>query len=132
MVSHWQAGFILLLAAGALAASEADTVNERIPVSKTQLEAHWGVDCAGLAGQLRGDMGRAFGGKDCGVTPSLLTDLQLCAFIYQPPGGNGGHRCPDYRAALEALNTAAPERACPTLVGTLLAPEDCPASARSP
>ena len=75
-----------------------NAVNERLPVRKAEMETHWQVDCARSWAnkvELRGKPGA----RGCILPPDLQRQLQLCAFIYQPPGEQSVHAGPDYRAA---------------------------------
>jgi hypothetical protein len=81
-----------------------NAVNERLPVRKAEMETHWQVDCARSWAnklELRGKPGA----RGCILPPDLLRQLQLCAFIYQPPGGQAGHTGPDYRGAFADTGT---------------------------
>ncbi len=92
-------GLILLAAAPLLqAGGNSDTANERIPVKKVQMEAHWKVDCALSWAKLIER--RALPGQEsCVLPPALQQQLQLCAYIYQPPGEQFSHAGRDYQAA---------------------------------
>ena len=81
-----------------LADSNSSTVNERLPVRKAELEAHWKVDCAGSWTNLVERLGRSREGE-CRIPPGLHREIKLCGFIYQPPGEELSHSCPDYRSA---------------------------------
>ncbi|MCB1677984.1 MAG: hypothetical protein KDI16_04805 [Halioglobus sp.] len=106
-------GILLLANAWSLAGPGADTVNERIPVSKDQLEAHWELDCAGA----RADLQRTLAAEraDCGVAEPLRRALRLCAFVHQPPGREPAPRCPDF----DRLSGLLEQRRC-SAVGDLL------------
>lgn len=93
---------LVLLAPVCLAAGDADAVNERIPVTALEMEAHWQVDCAGSWGQLTQRIATFQSQGDCDMPAALLRQLQLCAFIYQPPGRAVVAACPDYRGAYGA------------------------------
>jgi hypothetical protein len=108
----YRAVLILLATASvAFAADPGDVANERIPVSKGELEQHWQVDCSVAWARMLeiGDLGRPQ--EDCGLPPELVRHLQLCAFIHQPPGASHPGSCPDYRAVHEAINRGS----CPML-----------------
>lgn len=126
MIALEKACLFLLFTSGALAAAVSDTVNERIPVSEAELEAHWRVDCSGVSNRLRETMGRSKAGEGCHPAPALRHQLQLCAFIYQAPGSGTPHACPDYRSALEALDRAGPDDDCRYITKFLPDPERCP------
>ena len=118
-----------LLSSVALAAPVSDTVNERIPVSGAELEAHWQVDCTEVLVQLSAATQSLEADVPCPISPALRHQLQLCVFIYQPPGSAAARDCPDYRGALSVLNQAAPEAQCPDLAEFLQARTNCPAPA---
>jgi hypothetical protein len=99
MVLSRQRYLLLLLAPVSLAAGGSDTVNERIPVSRVEMEAHWQVNCSASWGDLRAAMRIFDRGADCVVAAELQRNLQLCAFIHQPPGGTANSTCPDYQGA---------------------------------
>ncbi len=93
-------GAVLLAALAALAplaiaSSQDNQVNERLPVSVAEREAHWGVDCTALFTQL------SSGALPCPVTDDTQRELELCSFIHQPPGDDHGQPCPDYRVLLQ-------------------------------
>lgn len=90
---------LLLLAPVAFAADDSNAVNERIPVTRLEMERHWQVDCTASWGQLK-QVAQVH--QDCEVASGLLRQLQLCAFIYQPPGSAAAASCPDYQAAYRA------------------------------
>jgi hypothetical protein len=103
---------LLILALAPLAAAspdpDSDMVNERIPVSRVELEAHWGVDCRAAWAEVV----RVVAARDCSVLPALRDALRLCTFIYQPPGAAPGPGCPDYAGALRMIEQAAPPDRC--------------------
>ena len=109
-----------LLSPLSLADDSADAVNERIPVNRAEMEAHWQVDCATAWEHLltaAAQPTKQPTNKDnCGITDQLRRDIQLCAFIYQAPGGDPGHHCPDYRGASKYLNEADKSGKCPTSI----------------
>ena len=89
---------LILVSSFAQAEPSSDAVNERLPVRKAEMETHWQVDCARSWAnkvELRGKPGA----RGCILPPDLQRQLQLCAFIYQPPGEQVVHAGPDYRAA---------------------------------
>ncbi len=75
-----------------------NAVNERIPVTEGEMEAHWGVDCASAWGQVS-ELRAKTGERECALPPGLLREIRLCAFIYQPPGEPLMHTGPDFRSA---------------------------------
>jgi len=95
-----------------LADSSSSTVNERLPVRKAEMEAHWKVDCAGSWANLTELLGRSREGA-CSIPPGLHREMKLCSFIYQPPGEEMGHFCPDYRGAYLYLEQASRGNRCP-------------------
>jgi hypothetical protein len=114
-----------LLSAMAGAESVSDAVNERIPVSKAELEAHWQIDCraswAGLADKVTG----VGAGEHCGISAATRRVLELCAVVYQPPGEALSPNCPDYRAALAALDAAEPAAQCAAVADLLRGTGSC-------
>ena len=80
-----------------------NAVNERIPVSKAEMEAHWQVDCAGAWAGLQHLLLGSSSRKGCEIPEKLRRDIQLCAFIYQAPGDNPESQCPNYQGASEQL-----------------------------
>ena len=116
---------LLLSLSQPLAASESDTVNERVPVSKAELEAHWDVDCAQVADSMAQVVMGPTSGDVCEFSPGLRHQLQLCAFIYQAPGADSSHLCPDYRGSLEALERSGPDGDCVSFKISLHSLEDC-------
>ena len=110
-----------------LAAAGSDTVNERIPVRKAEMEAHWKVDCRALWQALTTALPAASGRESCGVTPDLRQQLQLCAFIHQPPGEESTHSCPDYRGLLLELESPLSSDACVKLATSVLDQTNCAA-----
>jgi hypothetical protein len=127
--------FWLLVAPAAYAASVSDAVNERVPVSRAALEAHWHVDCASSWARLSDAVSRAQAGVGCDIAVGLRDELELCAFIYQPPGTQGSEgvteACPDccspdYRAAVELLDFSGPVERCAALAKLSGARAPCP------
>jgi len=124
MINHTGIAILLLisplLSPLSLAGDNADAVNERIPVSRAEMEAHWQVDCVAawehlLAGAAQPTK-QPTDKDNCGITDQLRRDIQLCAFIYQAPGGDSGHDCPDYRGVSKHLNAAGKSGKCPTSI----------------
>ncbi len=116
---------ILLLLAPLAVAQMAppDLVNERLPVHRSELEAHWGVDCAAAWAELER---LAHAGSDCGAAPELRQALRLCAFIYQPPGETTGPVCRDFRAAQAIFQPNAAPGRCHALARLMASPGQCP------
>jgi hypothetical protein len=114
MINHTGIAILLLisplLSPLSLAGDSADAVNERLPVSKAEMEAHWQVDCAAAWEQLLAAAAQPTkqptNTDNCGIPGQLRREIQLCAFIYQAPGGAPGQDCPDYRGVSEQLNEA--------------------------
>jgi hypothetical protein len=98
---------LLLLAPLTLSANTGDTANERIVVTKPELEAHWQVDCAETWSILTRAIAALPSRERCDIAPdlqrSILRSIQLCVFIYQPPGASSPDNCPNYRAAHSAV-----------------------------
>ncbi|MEH6569575.1 MAG: hypothetical protein V7709_10890 [Halioglobus sp.] len=96
----------LLIAPSAWAAGPSDMVNERIPVSKLELEAHWRVDCKHSWNDFIGRTSVFEDQAECVIPVKLQRQIQLCAFIYQPPGEASPKTCRDFdgarRAAIQA------------------------------
>ena len=86
------------------AGPDSNAVNERLPVRKAEMEAHWQVDCAHSWAR-KVELGDMAGAQRCVLPPDLQRQLQLCAFIYQPPGEQVAHAGPDYRAAFADIGT---------------------------
>ena len=99
-----------------------DTVNERIPVSRVELEAHWQVDCGAAWAELQQLAGATW---RCVPGSRLRRALQLCAFIYQPPGEEVAAACPDFAAALDLLGAGAAPDSCQSLANFLAGKGRC-------
>ena len=96
-----------LLSLPALADTDVNAVNERIPVTTADLEAHWQVDCTAAWSRLQAAAAAQQSTPGhCGVSAALKRDLQLCAYIYQPPGAGPRHHCPDYAQISRQLEQA--------------------------
>lgn len=127
-MTNYQAIIVLLvLAPLALAQGSADAVNERIPVKKAEMEAHWKVDCASAWSRLQAAATPAIAGDNCKVTAQLRRQIQLCAFIYQAPGDNSKHRCPDYRSISDYLQQSSATADCASLRTSILPLVNCKA-----
>jgi len=124
MISHTGIAILLLIAPllspPSLAGDSADVVNERIPVNRTEIEAHWQVDCAAAWEELVAVAARPTkqptNRNNCIITVQLRREIQLCAFIYQAPGGDSKHDCPDYRGVSKYLNEADKSGKCPASI----------------
>ena len=93
---------LIAIAPQVLADSNSNAVNERLPVRKAEVEAHWKVDCqVSWAGLL--ELRSKGGGQACDLPSNLRRELQLCAFIYQPPGVQSLHTDPDYQGAINSM-----------------------------
>jgi hypothetical protein len=102
---------VLLAASGAALAADADMVNERPPVTREQLEQHWGVDCEAL----RRELLAAGAQSGLGASPVAAHEdaptriarwragMRLCAAIHNAPGNDAALPCPDYARAARAL-----------------------------
>jgi hypothetical protein len=105
-----------------LLADSSDAVNERLPYAREELEAHWQVDCAANWRALQKLASRFTPGLvSCETTAELRRALQLCAFIYQPPGEPVDNACIDYRSSLQAAET----RDCGKLAFLAKTPVEC-------
>ncbi len=124
MINHTGMAILLLisplLSPLSLAGDSDDAVNERIPVNRAEMEAHWQVDCAAAWEQLLAAAAQStkqpINTNNCGIPDQLRREIQLCAFIYQPPGGDSRHDCPDYRGASKYLNEAGKSGKCPASI----------------
>lgn len=128
MLKH--AGFapLLLLSALALADNGGDAVNERIVVTKAALEDHWQVDCASAWARLQTAVAQRSTQDHCGIPPGLAQDMKLCAFIYQPPGDNSSHTCPNYRSVSQLLEKSGDLVGCPNLPTSIVSNMNCDAA----
>lgn len=113
---------LLFAIPGLLLAAQSDTVNERIPVRKAELEAHWQIDCAASWSELRSAVGA---GEECMLSADLHRQLKLCAYIYQAPGAPPAQNCPDYRGAINRLEPTEQGAPCPELATFLRKQNDC-------
>ena len=118
--------FLLLSAPAVYAAGLSDAVNERIPVTRAELEAHWHVDCEASWAQLVSAGVREHAGANCGIANGLRGELQLCAFIYQAPGDGKGEGCPDYLGAVKLLDSAGSGNSCAAVADFLGVQPACP------
>jgi hypothetical protein len=116
---------LLLLAPLALADNNSNAVNERIPVNAAEMEAHWQVDCSTVRESLRLVAVQTSSEPDCGIAAKLRQDTQLCAFIYQTPGTNTQHKCPDYSGVSERLQQAIKPTQCARLFSDIRAKLSC-------
>lgn len=92
---------------GAAAAATVDIANERIPVDPLQLEAHWGIDCAGTVSELDAALRQlrtqCLTDRNAGLEIGRWREaLRLCAAVHNPPGAEA-RDCRDFGAALKAL-----------------------------
>lgn len=102
---------LLLFSATGLTENQSNAVNERLPVTKAEMEAHWQVDCRASWAAIQNRRGTA----DCRPDAELGQALQLCAFIYQPPGEEPVAVCPDYRGLLRHLEPSPDPHSCDRL-----------------
>ena len=92
----------LIIAPSAWAAGPSDTLNERIPVSRLELEAHWQVDCQKSWNSFIAFASAFKNQGECVMPVKLQRQIQLCAFIYQPPGETAHSTCRDFDGAQRA------------------------------
>lgn len=116
---------LLLLAPPVLADDNADAVNERIPFSKAELETHWQVDCAAVRDRFLAVAAQPVASGRCGITAGLQRKIQLCGFIYQPPGGSSRPGCPDYGGVSKQLNRIGQLSECNNLLSSVRQLLDC-------
>jgi len=119
---------LLLLPATGFAENQANAVNERLHVTKAELEAHWQIDCQTNWAAIKNHSDPG----DCPPNAELLQELQLCAFIYQPPGEVSAAACPDYRGLLGQLDASAASGSCKELAHWLAQQPTCHTSAKKP
>ena len=97
-----------MAASGAAYAADADVVNERPPVTREQLERHWGVDCARLRSEL---LAAADADAALDTPPEQRArwrrELALCAAAHNTPADRSVPACPDYALAARALDADA-------------------------
>ena len=117
---------LMLLSRLTLADGNADAVNERIPVAGAELEAHWKVDCSATLDSLQAQV-QASHVPGCTIATDLRRDIQLCAFIYQPPGSPARHRCPDYQQIAKQLGPGGQPGSCAELGPSVLPLLNCSA-----
>jgi hypothetical protein len=125
MIKHAGVAPLLFLSALALAGDDGAAVNERIPVDRAELEAHWQVDCATAWTRLQAAAVRRPTQSHCGITPELVRDMKLCGFIYQAPGADSRHTCPDYRGVSQQLEKPGKLSDCPTLPASIANKMNC-------
>ena len=95
--------FLVLFTPGSLIADTSDTANERIPVTRADMEIHWRVECGANWETLIEVTASSLKTGSCEVSPDLLRNLQLCEFIHQPPGSSTTSACPDFKKAGQLL-----------------------------
>jgi len=125
MILHHYCCFLLLASPLALAGATSDAVNERIPVSAAELEAHWQVDCRAVWDRLLAQAHQALASDRCDIPAATRRDVELCAFIYHPPGGASRRDCPDFRGALHLLDRVS-EEGCAVMAALLGEIGTCP------
>jgi len=101
-----------------------NAVNERIPVDVDQLQSHWQVDCAASREVLSMQL-QSIAPGSCVISPELQRQMQLCGFIFQPPGDAVKQACPDYRAIDHLIQSHAAEARCTALRAQRLQLLDC-------
>ena len=114
----------LLFSSALFADADSSAVNERIFVPKAELEAHWKVNCTGSWAGLVALLGET-SVEACAISPHLHRELRLCSFIYQSPGEESAHKCPDYRGATGILDSNAGDKACTALIMYLQQQTSC-------
>jgi hypothetical protein len=120
---------ILSLFALTASASDSDTVNERFSATGAEREAHWQVDCASAWQKLSGTPSGEE--SSCGVSPELRHQIQLCAFIYQPPGKPATAQCRDFAGVLVLLEKTGADankigrKSCANSLSKLIAGRNC-------
>ena len=119
MIKHAGVAPLLFLSALALAGDDGTAVNERIPVNRAEMEAHWQVDCATAWTRLQAAAVRRPTQDHCGITPELVRAMKLCGFIYQAPGADSRHTCPDYRGVAQLLERSGNPADCPNLLASI-------------
>lgn len=104
---------LLVLTLSPQAASDSsDTVNERIPVRKAELEKHWQINCHDAWIDLQQALMQA-PVDGCSIPPRLHREFKLCSFIYQPPGTEPvPDSCPNYRGISTVLQHNSSESEC--------------------
>ena len=111
----------------ALAGGNSDAVNERIPVTKSEMEEHWQVSCAKAWEELRMTTTEPVSAGSCGVSAELVRQIQLCGFIYQAPGEQIQQQCPDYSSASQLLERRSVSTQCSDLLSSVEKLMDCEA-----
>jgi len=84
-----------------------NAVNERLPVSKAEMEVHWRVNCREVWARLHEIRGQGTT-HECVLPVDLQNQLTLCAFIYQPPGEELPYSGPDYQSAISVAKCYPP------------------------
>lgn len=92
--------------AAVAADGKGDVVNERPQVTYLEREAHWQVDCRASWAKLVESARTSPGGAKCRLEEAQRRALQLCSFIYQPPGEEPHSNCPNYREAISQLSSS--------------------------
>ncbi|MDK1024278.1 MAG: hypothetical protein QGD92_08625 [Gammaproteobacteria bacterium] len=97
----------ILIAVWFLAISAADVSNERIPVSGTELEQHWQIDCSRLIDDYNNRIVPEIVPEKREITIDELRDLaavaEKCRFIYNQKGTGRTVACPDYQRISDIL-----------------------------
>lgn len=116
--------FLVLYSAGIILA-DSDAVNERIPVQKIEMEEHWGVDCQKTLASLSIRLETS---TSCAADTQVRKALELCMFIYQPPGQELTRTCPNYRELHSLLSRTSDPSICQILRQELNSALACPDS----
>lgn len=130
MIKCTSFALFLSLPALALAGNDGDAVNERIPVDKVQLEAHWRVNCAAAWSRLQKVAAAHSTTDQCQIGADLAREIKLCAFIYQAPGDDSTHQCPDYRGISRQLEQSREMAGCPQLPTSIANQAGCDSEVR--
>ena len=93
---------LLLSAPITCAMGNTDAVNERIPVTRAEMETHWQLDCKASWNTLLQGAKPTRSDNGCNIPSDVQRQLQLCGFIYQPPGQAATHVCPDHQRGFQA------------------------------
>jgi len=93
-----------------LLADTENSVNERLPFTPLELEAHWGVNCTSTLAaleQLINAPAQIFESNYLELKPVIddsLSSLKKCAIIYNTPNTNRFSPCTDYLSIHSQLN----------------------------
>ena len=109
----------LCAAAGAFGAAS-DLVNERIPVTRAEMEAHWHIDCSALLERYNRALRERFRGAPDEMLQDMAREATLCSFV---DAARREERCPDYSAISAVLQGVVGMRGEGGDPGQLQAPE---------